>query len=519
MPSPPPLFFVDLDGEQETDEEGEISDRPLFLPGDSSDEAPAPVRAPALVPLDISDSDDELMYMGTAPVVKPAPVTPVQSGRRSGSGSGSGSGVVDLDNLLEMIDRSTSKAPSPQPMASSSLQRRPRRGAPAQVLGKRNHDDDDKEVVMSTSLLDEVALVNNLFKSTCLDFEAPPAQFRLSVAGSRKLQVLLNFSSGYPIELPEVLQVPESGGEPLAVIAKNITLGLHDNKPCLERLMRALAEALAQELGHVSWRFKPQPPTVKNQHMLTLADFQKKMEDIRSHNLDYPPKMPEFERKDGWNTAFYMEGFARSLLATTGVQIEGNERLEFLGDSVANAMISITMMKKYQLNETGMSYLHCILRCNKLFSVFSTAYNLPARAEELQAQHNMPTKITDPKKQADIFEAAIGGLYEDGAETPGGWITLQTWFDALIEPWVDWLFGMLHPDHRARFTTFNKMCLDDDSGASRRSRLPLPPRGAPWRGRRKVTPTPRSPKMHRERRVSQDRRRSRGEPANPVLGL
>jgi len=49
------------------------------------------------------------------------------------------------------------------------------------------------------------------------------------------------------------------------------------------------------------------------------------------------------------------EKYALDKLKQEGQVIEGNERLEFLGDAVLNTLIASSMFRMYQVNEGGMT--------------------------------------------------------------------------------------------------------------------------------------------------------------------
>lgn len=50
-------------------------------------------------------------------------------------------------------------------------------------------------------------------------------------------------------------------------------------------------------------------------------------------------------------------------------------------------------------------------------------------------------EIGKPKAKAkgDLFEAVIGGLYQDSEFQKDGWVWLLEWAEALYEPWLDWI--------------------------------------------------------------------------------
>lgn len=61
----------------------------------------------------------------------------------------------------------------------------------------------------------------------------------------------------------------------------------------------------------------------------------------------------------------------------------------------------------------------------------------------------------------------MGGLFEDGARTePMGFIKLAEWFDALIEPWVDFVKKRADRERSEKWTTFNRIPLSVDAAAA-----------------------------------------------------
>ena len=51
----------------------------------------------------------------------------------------------------------------------------------------------------------------------------------------------------------------------------------------------------------------------------------------------------------------YSERYAKGLLRKEGRVVEGNERLEFLGDALLYSLTTLALMKHYQINEGGMT--------------------------------------------------------------------------------------------------------------------------------------------------------------------
>ena len=131
---------------------------------------------------------------------------------------------------------------------------------------------------------------------------------------------------------------------------------------------------------------------------------------------------------------------------------------------------------------TGAQKLHDILRSNVLFSVFSRAYEFPRR---LKRQNRTGWTF---KKEADIFEAVVGGLHLDSANVPGGLIAMQKWFDVLIEPWIDWTLSRMNMNLVSSFMTYNKIPLEPRKPSRALVHVPTGARARSTSPRRKIAP-------------------------------
>lgn len=225
---------------------------------------------------------------------------------------------VDLDKLLVQIGdarKPSTSAPPPPPLP------------PPPLLGKRGRSP-SPELVLSPELFDEVGMLNGMFLVPCMNLDAPPATFELCVAGSPDWRVQLAFPSDYPAALPRVIQVDYKNGIKMFKLTRDILRSdaFQDARPCLERLMRELVDALTGKLGHVQWKFAPSTaarsasapppapaaaalgrssrPYAKNHSFPTIEEMWDHMHGLRAASLEYPPKLPVFSRRDGFNTAF-----------------------------------------------------------------------------------------------------------------------------------------------------------------------------------------------------------------------
>jgi ribonuclease-3 len=99
-------------------------------------------------------------------------------------------------------------------------------------------------------------------------------------------------------------------------------------------------------------------------------------------------------------------------------KLECNERLEFLGDSILNSIISETLFKKFSsFSEGDMTRIRANIVCEN--SLLESAnkinlgkYLLLGRGEEITGGRNRVSIL------ADGFEALIGAVYIDGGYEP-----------------------------------------------------------------------------------------------------
>lgn len=118
----------------------------------------------------------------------------------------------------------------------------------------------------------------------------------------------------------------------------------------------------------------------------------------------------------------------KTYLAEQEIVLSHNERLEFLGDSVLNTLVTFILYEKFPYaNEGVLSQIRSLLVSNKTLAEFSTQYgfdqSLRCKVDE-SALRNGKQKI-----YADIFEAYVGALaMERGFDLSG----VQLWLMALM---------------------------------------------------------------------------------------
>lgn len=98
----------------------------------------------------------------------------------------------------------------------------------------------------------------------------------------------------------------------------------------------------------------------------------------------------------------------------TGNPSNGNERLEFLGDAILDAVISVHLYRRERSKKEGdLTRLRALIVCEKSLSAAGrefglNEYILLGRGEELGGGRQRPSIV------ADAFEALIGAVYLDG---------------------------------------------------------------------------------------------------------
>ncbi|TIB14474.1 hypothetical protein E3P92_01917 [Wallemia ichthyophaga] len=101
-----------------------------------------------------------------------------------------------------------------------------------------------------------------------------------------------------------------------------------------------------------------------------------------------------------------------------------NERLEFLGDTVLETIVTDAIFDKFpKYQPWDLTKLRRKLVTNNFFSFFSDLYGLFDKLRGSRTLH--------PKRKADVFEAYIGALYRES-----GHIYTNKWLVELLEPFI-----------------------------------------------------------------------------------
>lgn len=127
-----------------------------------------------------------------------------------------------------------------------------------------------------------------------------------------------------------------------------------------------------------------------------------------------------------------------------------NERLEFLGDSVLNTIVTRILYERFPYAKEGqLSQMRSKLICNKTLAEFSQAYNF-----HLQLRCNIDEeqlRLGRQKVYADIFEAYVGALsMERGYDLLEVQMWLASLMDKMLRKMAKELEGQLPVDRNAK---------------------------------------------------------------------
>jgi len=119
------------------------------------------------------------------------------------------------------------------------------------------------------------------------------------------------------------------------------------------------------------------------------------------------PKLPEIEDQELLKVVFTHSSAANSPKYDLH---ESNERLEYIGDSVLNFIVSDLLYERFPEYQEGLlSTLRAAIVCNKTLIEWSLAYGFDKKlVSEMDISKDHPEY---KKLYADVFEAYIGGLY------------------------------------------------------------------------------------------------------------
>lgn len=164
----------------------------------------------------------------------------------------------------------------------------------------------------------------------------------------------------------------------------------------------------------------------------------KHSKDTKASN--WPPKLPEIKDPAVRARVFIHKSTIKDKLYLTESEMikAHNERLEFLGDSVLNTVITMIIYNKFpKYTEGQLSKLRMTLVSNERLKEWSFMYGLEKqlRTNIDMTRENANFQQGKRKLYADVFEAYIGGLIED--DPKHNMPRVRKWLSKLAKPVID----------------------------------------------------------------------------------
>ncbi|CCE64577.1 hypothetical protein TPHA_0I00710 [Tetrapisispora phaffii CBS 4417] len=154
----------------------------------------------------------------------------------------------------------------------------------------------------------------------------------------------------------------------------------------------------------------------------------------------WPPKIPEIKNPAIRAKVFTHKSIVKDKLYLKETEMVNthNERLEFLGDSILNTVITMILYNKFPtFSEGQLSSLRRHLVSNECIKKWSYLYDLPGNLKtNLETEQDKLNFHYGHKKiHADVFEAYIGGLIED--DPKHNMPKVRKWLSKLAKPIID----------------------------------------------------------------------------------
>lgn len=118
-----------------------------------------------------------------------------------------------------------------------------------------------------------------------------------------------------------------------------------------------------------------------------------------------------------------------------------NERLEYLGDAILEAVMSDILEERYSdFDEGQLSLLRSIMVKNETIEIISRSYKFPQRQQDLLNSHVIKTDLAidshigTNKRIADLFEAFIGALFIDKGRNGIAYDEIKIWLLQVYDP-------------------------------------------------------------------------------------
>lgn len=173
----------------------------------------------------------------------------------------------------------------------------------------------------------------------------------------------------------------------------------------------------------------------KSTDKFTIQLPKNEVSDIHTKGINNTlPELPKINDQKLYERVFTHKSFVKNknyLSSVESIHLH-NERLEFLGDSVLNNLVTLIIFDEFKnSNEGELSKIRASLVCNKTLLKFAYEYGFDTRLRSTVNKDII--KSGDQKIFADVFEAYVGALsLERGADLQ----EVQNWLAEIFAPLI-----------------------------------------------------------------------------------
>ncbi|CCF56648.1 hypothetical protein KAFR_0B03510 [Kazachstania africana CBS 2517] len=163
-------------------------------------------------------------------------------------------------------------------------------------------------------------------------------------------------------------------------------------------------------------------------------------ESVSTDKSVWPPQIPEIKNPALKARVFIHKSTINDKLFLTEEEMlhAHNERLEFMGDSVLNALVTNIIYNQFpQYGDGQLSKLRIELVNNERLKEWASMYGLDKKLRFKELSERARSKFLNGKQKlhADVFEAYIGALMEE--DPKGNLLNIREWLRKLVQPTIN----------------------------------------------------------------------------------
>ncbi|KAK9385051.1 ribonuclease III domain-containing protein [Lipomyces mesembrius] len=172
--------------------------------------------------------------------------------------------------------------------------------------------------------------------------------------------------------------------------------------------------------------------------MHALSTITQRMDDSKSNNTSeryaWPPALPEIKNSNILKRIFLHKSLAHERHKSSSESSQHYERLEFIGDSFINHVMSRLVYLYFPgAREGELTTLRIHLISNATLNAWAKLYGFDKKLEVSASAAKSTNVLVDVKSIADTFEAYVAGLLHDSDD---GAMIAEKWLSELAAPTI-----------------------------------------------------------------------------------